>query len=148
MPSGPAVVVDIDGTLSDARHRQRYLTGPRKNWDAFFEAADRDPPLAGTIALVRALDPALAVLLITGRPAWTGEMTIDWLARFDVRWDLLALRPDNDRRPAVTWKGEVVDVLVKAGWELTLAIEDDAAAVKAYTRRGIPTVELRSDRGS
>ena len=147
MPPGPAVIVDIDGTLSDTSHRLRYLTGRRKNWDAFFDAAERDPPLAGTIALVDALDRALAVLLITGRPARTGELTIEWLTRHAVRWDLLALRPDGDYRPATAWKGEVVDALARSGWELRLAIEDDAAAVKAYAKRGIPSVELRSDRG-
>ena len=40
---GPAVVVDIDGVLSDAASRQHYLEAPRRNWDAFFQACGDDP---------------------------------------------------------------------------------------------------------
>ena len=29
---GPAVVVDIDGVLSDAASRQHYLESPRQDW--------------------------------------------------------------------------------------------------------------------
>ena len=40
---GPAVVVDIDGVLSDAATRQHYLEAPRRDWQAFFDACGEDP---------------------------------------------------------------------------------------------------------
>ena len=39
---GPSVVFDMDGVLSDASGRQHLLERPRRNWDAFFEAAGED----------------------------------------------------------------------------------------------------------
>ena len=40
---GAAVVVDIDGVLSDASTRQHYIEAPRANWRAFFDACGEDP---------------------------------------------------------------------------------------------------------
>ena len=34
-----AVVVDLDGVLSDAASRQHYLEAPRRDWQGFFDAA-------------------------------------------------------------------------------------------------------------
>ena len=38
---GRAVVVDIDGVLSDASSRQHYLEYPRPDWRSFFDACGR-----------------------------------------------------------------------------------------------------------
>jgi len=40
---GPAVVIDLDGVLSDAASRQHYLEAPRRDWRAFFDACGDDP---------------------------------------------------------------------------------------------------------
>ena len=36
------IVCDIDGTISDRRHRLKHLEG-KKDWDAFFEEMHKDP---------------------------------------------------------------------------------------------------------
>ena len=38
-------VFDVDGVLADVGHRLRHLEGGRKDWGAFFAAAEKDPPL-------------------------------------------------------------------------------------------------------
>lgn len=42
LEGGPAVVVDIDGVLSDAASRQHYLEAPRPDWRGFFDACGDD----------------------------------------------------------------------------------------------------------
>src|SRR5688572_31082686 len=42
----PLAVFDLDNTLADTAHRQRYLERRPRDWDAFFAAAPHDPPLA------------------------------------------------------------------------------------------------------
>ena len=43
-PGSPGLaVLDIDGTLSDTRHRLHHLRGRRRDWGAFFAAAGQDP---------------------------------------------------------------------------------------------------------
>lgn len=36
VPPGDCVIVDIDGVLADAAHRQHHLDGPWRDWDSFF----------------------------------------------------------------------------------------------------------------
>src|SRR6185437_10347002 len=69
-PIGPgrAVVVDIDGVLSDARTRQHYLESPRQDWRAFFDACGEDPVIEEVQALLDLLDPELHIILLTARP--------------------------------------------------------------------------------
>ena len=54
---GPAVVFDMDGVLSDAAGRQHFLERPRRDWDAFFEAAGDDALIEEVARLLDLLDP-------------------------------------------------------------------------------------------
>jgi len=63
-----AVVVDIDGVLSDASSRQHYIESPRQDWRAFFEACGEDPVIEEVHTLLALLDPALQIVLLTARP--------------------------------------------------------------------------------
>ena len=41
-PLGDCVIVDIDGVLADAGHRQHFLDPPWRDWDGFFSECDGD----------------------------------------------------------------------------------------------------------
>ena len=62
---GPAVVIDLDGVLSDAASRQHYLEAPRRNWNAFFEACGDDPVIEEMKVLLDLVDPELRIVLLT-----------------------------------------------------------------------------------
>ena len=98
--TGAAVVFDLDGVLSDAAARQHYLKGPRPDWEAFFSASAEDPLIDEVATLLGLLSKELAIVLLTARPARTGALTVDWLTRYELRWDLLVMRRDDDYRPA------------------------------------------------
>ena len=49
------IVFDLDGTLADGMHREHFITGETKDWDAFFEACDGDLPIVPTIECLHAL---------------------------------------------------------------------------------------------
>lgn len=143
----PVVVVDIDGVVADTSARQHLLDGPgRRNWDAFFAAAGGDRPLAAVPALLAALDTGLAVVLVSGRPDWLVDTTVEWLARHDVRWDALVVRRPGDRMPAARFKTRALRALVAAGHSVAFAVDDDEAVVDAYRAAGIPTLHPGPDR--
>ena len=144
VPPGPAVLFDIDGVLADAAGRQHFLTGRRKDWDAFFAASVDDPLIEETATLLRLLDPELAVVLLTARPTTVLEGTVDWLGRFEVRWDLLAMRPASDRRPSAVVKQEALAEIRALGLEVRLAFEDDLRNAEMFRAAGIPTVYIHS----
>lgn len=89
-PAKDVVVVDIDGTIADTRHRKhlvpsdvRWETATDEMWRAFNLASERDSPVRTTMAVVKGLviTRAVNVLFVTARPDWLREGTLRWLAR-------------------------------------------------------------------
>ena len=139
---GPAVVVDLDGTLSDVSGRLHHIERRPKDWDAFF-AACLDDPLVDQIArLLELLDRDLIIVLLTARPTKVRPATIEWLARHGVRWDLLVMRAPRDFRSSPEAKLEAIRALRGVGFDLRLALDDDARNAAMFRSEGIPCVEL------
>jgi hypothetical protein len=136
------VVVDLDGTLSDAATRQHYLDRRPKDWAGFFRACGDDPVLSGAARLMACLDPALRVIVLTARPVWVQEATIAWLERFELPWDLLLMREDGDYRASPDAKRDAVRALLGIGFDLRLAIDDDARNVAMFEAEGVPCLHV------
>jgi phosphoglycolate phosphatase-like HAD superfamily hydrolase len=143
---GLAAVFDLDGVLSDAAGRQHFVDGSagRKDWRAFFDRVGDDPLVEEINHLLHWLDPRLAIVLLTARPARVRPQTLAWLERYGVRWDLLVMRPDGDLQPAVAFKQSVVAALRSLGFELKLAFEDDRRNVAMFRHAGVPCVYIHS----
>lgn len=141
---GPAVVVDIDGVLSDAASRQHYLEVPRRDWQAFFDACGDDPVIEEMQVLLDLLDPGLRVVLLTARPERVHHITEAWLARYGIRWDLLIMRGSGDYESSRDFKEATVHELREYGFDLRLAFEDDRRNVEMFRRAGVPCVYLHS----
>lgn len=139
-----AVVVDIDGVLADAQGRQHHLSWGRRDWDSFFDACGEDPVIDEVRALLSLLDASLVVLLVTARPVRVREVTVAWLDEHELRWDLLVMRPEGERAPAVEFKRDVVDELLGEGYVLELALEDDPRNRAMYLDAGVPCLYVHS----
>lgn len=141
---GPAVVVDIDGVLSDAEGRQHFIESPRSDWRAFFDACGDDPLIEEVKTLLDLLDPGLRVILLTARPARVHPLTEAWLGHYEIRWDLLVMRESGDYLAAREFKQESVQDLRSYGFDLRLAFEDDRRNVEMLRAEGIPTIYIHS----
>jgi hypothetical protein len=140
--ASPAVVVDIDGVLADASGRQN-LRGSG-DWRAFFDACDQDPLITETSRLLDLLDPAMSVLLVTGRPRRVQAKTVDWLERFHVRWDLLVTRDFGDYSGVSEFKRDVLHDIRSFGFDVRLALEDDPSNHAMYVQEGVPCLYIHS----
>ncbi|GHF08476.1 hypothetical protein GCM10014715_75380 [Streptomyces spiralis] len=120
----PLAVFDLDNTLADTAHRQRFLEQRPRDWDAFFAAAPQDPPLAEGVRL--ALDSAreCEVVYLTGRPEWCRRDTLDWLAAHGLPEGRVHMRRDDDRRPARRTKLEILRRLARTR-EIRVLVDDD-----------------------
>ncbi len=136
------MIVDVDGVISDAGHRQ-HLANARR-WDDFFDAGADDTPLEPGVALVEALDPDLAVVLLTARPWRLLDVTVRWLKAHRLRWDLLVLRPPASATSSRAYKAAEVDRLRSHGFTLLCALEDDPRNVEMFTAAGVPCVYVHS----
>ncbi len=141
---GPAVVVDIDGVLSDATIRQHYIEAPRSDWRAFFDACGADPVIEEVRVMLDLLDPSMNVVLLTARPQRVHHLTEAWLRHYGIRWDLLIMRPWGDYEVSREFKQSTVWDLRSYGFRLRLAIEDDRRNVEMLRAEGVPCIYFHS----
>jgi hypothetical protein len=142
--SGPTVVLDLDGVISDATHRQAYLRGQPPDWRGFFTAAVDDPVIDSGRALAGSIAPDHTVVILTARPAYTAVATEGWLAHHRVRHDLLITRPASDRRSSPEYKRDELVELTRAGYDVKLAIDDDIEIVRMYREQGVFAMYVHS----
>ena len=128
-------VVDIDGVLADAGHRQHFLDGRPKDWPAFFAAVGADSVLTEGLDLVARLAVDHDIVLLSGRPERTRSATETWLRTHGIRYARLVLRPDVDRRPARRFKGQALRRLGTPE-EVAVVVDDDPTVVEEITRIG------------
>ena len=137
---GPLVILDLDGVISDATHRQHYLRGAFKDFRGFFTAAPDDPPYESGLALAASIADDHTVVILTARPHYMADDTRSWLAANDVRHDLLILRPEHgrgSRGPSADFKRNELNRLRAAGYEITAAIDDDERIIEMYRSEGV-----------
>src|SRR5699024_1416309 len=97
--------------------RQELLRGPDRNWDRFFAAAQTDAVSEDAAELLRLLGAGgLQVVILTARPVTIRDITVDWLEGYGIPYDLLVMRPENDRGPSRTYKRAALDDLRTFGF--------------------------------
>jgi phosphoglycolate phosphatase-like HAD superfamily hydrolase len=135
----PLAVFDLDGTLSDTRHRLHHVSSAPRDWDAFFRAAADDPPLPDGISL--ALDWASRCDLgyVTGRPERCRRDTEEWLTTHGLPAGDLWMRDDTDRRPARVTKPRLLQRLARRR-TIEVVVDDDQLVCDAYRRAGFAVV--------
>ncbi|MGW6686977.1 phosphatase domain-containing protein [Streptomyces sp. NPDC054961] len=135
----PLAVFDIDNTLADTGHRQRFLERRPRDWSGFFGAAQADPPLARGVTLAVESAADCEVVYLTGRPERCRADTVDWLARHGLPEGRLWMRGDQDRRPARTTKLEVLRRIAR-GREVRMLVDDDELVCQAVRAAGFRVV--------
>ena len=137
---GPLVIFDLDGVISNATHRQHFLRGARKDWRGFFTSAHLDPPYESGLALTASVSDDHTVAILTARPHYVADMTRSWLAVNEVRHDLLIMRPrrgPGSGGPSADYKRHELSRLRAAGFEITVAIDDDERIIEMFRAEGV-----------
>ncbi|WP_217552791.1 hypothetical protein [Streptomyces sp. GbtcB6] len=138
----PVAVFDIDNTLADTAHRQRFLDSRPRDWDAFFAAAPHDPPIAEGIALAVATAEECEIVYLTGRPERCRRDTLDWLAAHGLPEGRVHMRRNADRRPARHTKLEILRRLAERR-AVRVLVDDDELVCDAAERAGFTVVRAR-----
>lgn len=134
----PAVVVDLDGTLTSAAWREHHLAGPgRKDWPAFFAGMSRDAPVQPLVDLVNWTANHAAVVLLTGRPDDHEPAIRRWLADHEIAYDLLLMRRGGDRRPDTVVKRERYREQIAPRYDVRLAVDDRPKVIEMWREEGI-----------
>ncbi|MGW1498838.1 phosphatase domain-containing protein [Streptomyces mirabilis] len=140
--SRPLAVFDLDGTLADSAHRQRFLERKPRDWDAFFAAAPQDPPFAQGVALAMRSTEECEVVYLTGRPERCRRDTVEWLAAQGLPEGRVWMRRNDDRRPARHTKLDVLRRLARDR-EIHVLVDDDELVCDEAERAGFRVVRAR-----
>jgi len=103
-----------------------------------------DAVIGDVAALVDVVDRDIAVVLLTGRPVRVQPQTLDWLARHQLRWDLLVMRNAGNYQHSPEFKRLTVKELRERGFEVKLALEDDHRNIEMFKAEGVPCVYIHS----
>lgn len=131
-------VIDIDGVLADVRHRLHHLRTRPKDWDAFFAAAQHDPPLPRASPSCGRWQTDTASSTCRGGPSASGGVTERWLRQHGAPPGTLLLRRDGDLRPARRVKLERLRELQA---RVVVVVDDDPAVCATLRAAGFPVLQ-------
>jgi len=90
-------IFDIDHTLSDASWRDHLMGEP---WDKYHRESVNDNPIMQIIAIAKSLrSDGWKIIAMTTREEKWRYITICTLNLFEFHFDMILMRPDNDKRP-------------------------------------------------
>ena len=120
------VIFDLDGTLALIDDRRKLSTKPngKLDWDIFFDPKNisLDKPNTPVIKTAQLFhSQGFRIVILSGRSDRTKDVTIDWLDKHKVPFDLLQQRPEDKH----FWP----DNKLKQHWLDTLVDKDDVFAV-------------------
>lgn len=133
-----AVIVDMDGTLCDVNSAIHLQSQP-DGFSAFHHACAACPPHQTVVDwCVDHHGRGHAILIVTGRDAWTRQLTTQWLSEhLPIPIGGLYMRPDGDFRSNADVKHEIHSLLAQTH-EIRAAIDDDPEVVQLWGEIGIP----------
>lgn len=138
IPFKPAVIFDIDGTLSDPTHRRHHVQGGKKDWEKFFAELDGDAPVEPVFKLFHALQKAgYYMLIVSGRREQYRFETVNWLRKHGLTVFKLYMRKNDDLRQDDMIKSDILDEIVAEGYSPFLVIDDRQRVVDMWRSRGL-----------
>lgn len=130
----PALIVDLDETLC--------LIGDRDPHDATELAYDELNHVIYRL-IVKYRKDGYALIIITGRSIKYAEATQQWLAKYNVPYDLLIMRPEGDKQPDFTLKHRAYNEYIKDHYDVEFVLEDRTRVVKRWREIGLICFQVK-----
>lgn len=139
-------LIDIDGTLSDFRHREHLVKTSdvkpdQKAWDLFIhpDMLYKDPAYPNCEKVLRYLGQTHDLIFLTGRNQGLKDITIKWLwdkmgfiAILDVN---LFMRPIGNADAPTVYKTKQIEKIINGyNYPSTLAFDDDSYMHPVYLK--------------
>lgn len=122
-----AILCDIDGTLAHMNGR-----GPFE-WNR----VDEDDVDWHIRYLVNKVHEDYRVILLSGRDSVCRELTMKWLFDFEILYDDLFMRQENDMRKDSVVKLELFDVYIRNNYDVQFVLDDRQQVVDMWRSIGL-----------
>lgn len=146
------VIVDIDGTVADLRHRLHFIKGKKKDWDAFYNHVGGDSPIKNVLDVVNTLSMSgCQLVFVTGRVDKCYTDTVNWLECYlppyttMIRRPMYFFRKNGDFRPDTVVKKEIYENKLKEVGitpDNTVVFEDRATVVRMWRALGFTCFQV------
>jgi len=145
------IIVDMDGTIADCRHRLHLIKDDGKNretrnWFPFFEQLINDDPIWPIINLIKLLATQHQICIMTARMIEFSTETQSWLQWHGVIYDELLMRPAADFRNDDIVKKQLYQDSFKQRDMLrnvALVLEDRNRCVKMWRELGLTCLQVQ-----
>lgn len=145
-----AIVVDLDSTMFDDRHRLHLIShipdGGGKSdedFEAYHDRIEKDKVNYSVRAFCNniAYMQGVKIIVVTARPEQYKERTINQLKKFNCKFDALIMRPKNDLQSSASLKKSIILMLMKHN-NIIAALEDRDDVIRVYQKLGIETLKI------
>lgn len=133
MDKKKAILLDFDGTLSDYSAREHLRT---VDWDAYIAASVNDVPSVHVVEVLNRFKNDYKIIILSARGEKCREETTGWLDKFNVYYDKLILKGDNDRRDDCIIKAGLVKKIQKE-YDIFFCIDDRPSCTKVFRDLGL-----------
>lgn len=140
-----AIIVDLDGTICNIRHRLHHIEKEgKKDWDSFNQDIPFDEPKQNIIDLVRMYHGAgIKIILVTGRFEKYSHSTLAWLNTHNVKWDHIHMRNDGDYRSDYVVKHQKYENFIKGGYDILFVLDDRDSVVNMWREQGLTCLQVQ-----
>lgn len=130
------LIFDIDGTLSDIKHRKDHLT--KKDWFKFFSLMEFDAVRVNVRNAFYNLYPPLPRILVTGRHERYRTVTEKWLKQHEIcGYSDLYMRGDSDYRKDYEVKKDIYFEKIEPFYDVKIILEDRTGVVEMWRSLGL-----------
>lgn len=137
------VFFDLDGTLSLTDHRQHYVRGDNKDWDAFYDMCHLDPVHEPVARIAYSLwASGWTVYILSGRSDQVRDKTVAWLEDAGIQYDKLQMREQGDYTPDHELKERWFLRMQHQGINPTIVFDDRDKVVKMWRANGITCCQV------
>lgn len=136
-----AIIVDLDGTLCDTRHRQHHMEQQPKNWNAFYGGIPHDKPHRWCMSLINGMLGLVEIIFVSGRPDNYFYDTQKWLARNDLDVWPLFMRKENDFRKDSIIKAEIYREHIEPKYDVLFCVDDRQQVVDMWREIGLTCLQ-------
>ncbi len=149
------IIVDLDGTLADTKHRQHYLKQEPKDWNSFNNLCHQDPCNEWCKLLMRKFfttfgrgEEMCDVIIVSGRTEDVKGKTLDWLDHNEIDYDEIYMRKSGDFRDDRVIKKEFYEKDIYPNYKKKplFVVEDRRKVVEFWREMGIVCLECYDHR--
>lgn len=135
----PAIIVDLDNTLCDTRHREHLVAQRPRNWVAYSMACVADPCIEWVADVVRSWSVAVqgSVFILSGRNSEARQETVVWLRQHRIPWLEVILRKPNEHEPNAAYKVKHAQ-RIQQDYDVQFILDDHPGVIQAMSEIGIP----------